>query len=398
MKTTKILERINLSMIVINFFLLQSYLVRFHIGPYPSNLQEILVITNLITFLGIIIKKREIKTLKHIFKYKIILTLISLSLISLIVVNINDTISAIRHMKFLMFASIFTFIFLESIKTKKERWKVIEWGALGAITFGIFSIIWNATGHNQTHDLRLNGPLNSAVSMAFYMAPFFIFTAIQYIKTREKRFLLEATALLVMIILTKSMGAYMGITATIALFIGMQKKDLLKNKIIKFGLISTILIVVVTIFITKILPSIQTNYSSLDERGQIWKTTKALMFQPENAIFGLGVGQFEYQYKTNVQDVLHGEKPLDFNNPHPHNIFLLFWTEYGFLGLFLIIKLLYLTTKKLRTEEIANYILLYFFIHGLIDSPFFKNDMLILFLMFSEIMLMKNKKITEKHT
>ena len=81
---------------------------------------------------------------------------------------------------------------------------------------------------------------------------------------------------------------------------------------------------------------------------------------------------------------------------YPHNIFLNFWSELGILGAlifdwlivkYLIISLgLFLFNKKIKQNSVNRYLALGLFsamivilVHGLVDVPFFKNDLAALF-------------------
>ncbi len=72
---------------------------------------------------------------------------------------------------------------------------------------------------------------------------------------------------------------------------------------------------------------------------------------------------------------LHGFSAL--NVSYPHNIFLNFWLEMGLLGLvsFCAILLLTFRQKKLAVTVFLTILIL----HGLVDVPYFKNDLSVLF-------------------
>jgi O-antigen ligase/polysaccharide polymerase Wzy-like membrane protein len=374
------------SLILLTLFFLQAYLVRFSIGSYPTNLLEILIGVSAIAFLiTIITKKRFIKTIKAILNHWIITTLILLTVISLLTTEIFNYLDFIRHSKFLFFGLIFGFIFLETFKTPAQRIKAFRVAGYGAITFGIFSLIYNLLGHNVAYDLRLLGPLDAAVYLAYYLAPFLIFFTIQATKTRKNLDIAAAIVLGLLVIATRSMGA-IGASFAIILYYLFRQSNLaiLKQRITKIALAVAAIIVVVAIFYTKILPTIQTEYSSLDERGQIWKTTTHLLSDPGNLIWGLGFGQFQYHYENSVVEVL-GQEPLDYIVLQPHNIFLLFMSQYGLLGLLVIFVIFHRTLT--RNKTVFSYMLIYFLLHGLIDTPIFKNDLLIIFVILLEIVL-----------
>ncbi len=398
------------TLVLINLLLLQSYLIRFSIGGYPTNLQEILIGTTAIFFIIEIVKNRKfLQTLKNIWTHKIILIFIGLTMISLgliltetITISpvLKENLDLIRHLKFLFFATVLGFIFLETFRTKEKRSAAIMIAGLGAILFGIFSVTYNLLGYNVTHDLRLLGPLDAAVYLAFYLTPFFLYFSIKFIdSTRKKSYLFYAIILAFLILATRSMGAIGGSFVVILIYL-VKNGTFLKTKASKIALATITVIIFGGIFYTKILPTFQTEYSSLDERGEIWTTAASLLKEPKNAILGVGFGQFQNQYFNNAEAILE-KAPLDFYVLQPHNIFLLFIFHYGFLGVIFLGFLIFQTIKKIIKSEnpsFALFIILYFFIHGLIDTPYFKNDLLILLIIFLEMGLISTQKLNpSKH-
>jgi len=303
----------------------------------------------------------------------------------------------IRHFKFLFFASILSFIFLETFKKEKERHAGLRIMGIGAIAFGLFSGLYNLLGYNVTHDLRLLGPLDAAVYLAFYLTPFFIYFTIKAFENRRKSNIIYALILAGLLIATRSMGAIGG-SLVVILFYLFRRSNLkiLKSRLNKILLAIVTIAILGTIFYSKVLPTLDTQYSSLDERGQIWLTSIELLKEPKTIATGLGFGQFQQHYFDNVKEVL-GHEPLDYYVLQPHNIFLLFIFHFGILGLVLLLMIIHksliklLEFKKIDSSVIASFILFYFFVHGMIDTPLFKNDLLILLLLFAELSLVKTR-------
>ncbi|MFA7685402.1 MAG: O-antigen ligase family protein [Candidatus Gracilibacteria bacterium] len=387
-------KKLNVGLLFLNIFFLQSYLIRLNILGYPTNLQEILIFIQVFTFLlSTIIDKNFSQTFRNIRNHWVGNTFILLTAISILTVDIIDNIYFIRHLRFLLMAVVLSFIFIETLKSEKSRLEGLKIMGEGAIIFGIFSAIYNLMGYNVTFDYRLLGPLDAAVYLAYYFAPFFIFFSIQFLEHKKKSDLAHAIILGLLIIATRSMGTIGG-TFLVLMFYFFKKSDLgifksKKNKII-LGIISTL--VVGTIFYTKILPTIQTNYSSLSERGEIWQTSIHLFDDPLDLVWGIGYGQFQNQYETNVKAIL-GHNPLDYYVLQPHNIFLLFIFQYGIVGIIFLFACIVRTIKnlsyplvgKIDLKMISNFIILYFLLHGIIDTPFFKNDLLFLLILFFEL-------------
>lgn len=382
------IAKLNKYLLIFNLFFLQSYLIRFKIGSYPTNLQEILILLQTIIYFASIFKTKKLQEIfRDLKKYRILNSFILLTFISILLVPVFDYITFIRHLKFLFFGGILVFIFLQTYE-KETRIQALKIAGYGAVLFGLFSLAYNLLGFNVTHDYRLIGPLDSAVYLAYFLTPFSLLFAIEYLKNCKKSDLTFAITLLVLILLTRSMGALLAGFLTLTIYFWEKYKfSARQNRKIFWTIVSTGIVIFATIFISKILPTFTTNYSSLDERGEIWTTSLALLKDPGNLFFGLGYGQFQYHYLQNAESTL-GRLPLDFYVLQPHNVFLLFIFQYGILGLLLIIFIITKTLKRLDdTKNIAAFMLLYFLIHGLIDTPIFKNDLLLLFILLSETSL-----------
>lgn len=408
------LEKLTRILLFSNLFFLESYLIRFKIFSYPTNLQEILIALTVFSFFTqSIFSKTFFKKIKNFYSHKIITVFVLLTAISVLTVDPINSLDFFRHLKFSAFAIAFVYLFLETFKTTEEKISAIRIGGFGAICFGIFSIIYNLLGYNVASDLRLLGPLDAAVYLAYYMTPFFIFFVLEFIRNvnkneksknvfdSQKINLIYAISLLVLVLATRSAGAILGSFLVIS-FYALKNSNIkiLSLKATKITLAIIGIAVLVGIFYTKILPSFQTKYSSLNERQEIWTTSLYLAKEPSTLVFGLGVGQFQEYYLENSDKVL-GYKPLDYYVLQPHNIFFLFIFQYGVLGLLFIAICIFRTFKKASVSEnstdktsslIFTFILLYFFLHGMIDTPFYKNDMLILFILFMELGLRRTSK------
>jgi len=134
-------------------------------------------------------------------------------------------------------------------------------------------------------------------------------------------------------------------------------------------------------------------YSSLHSRIMIWNS--ALAISRDHWLFGIGGGNFQQAYLDYAQKF--PEPYIEWAAPMPHNIFLAFLVQLGIVGLVSFCALLVLTFGRIWNLEsgILNldskfkfqdsmYLwslayLIYLIIHGLIDTPYWKNDLAILF-------------------
>jgi O-antigen ligase len=410
------INKINKILLFTNLFFLQSYLIRFEIGGIPTNLQDILLALNIISFLVLIFQeKRFAQSLKNIFGNKIILSFTVLTAISAVlsqlgIIEILSQTDFIRHLKFAFTALALSSIFLESYKTKEEKEHGLLVLGIGALIFAIYSFYHNMFGFNVAYDNRLRGPLDSAVYLAYYLSPFFlVFSHKTWQMWRDKNrdikkfrlFLAISFGFLAFIIATRSMGSLAANLAILGTYLFFQKNIISKK--FKAILVSALVVVAGITFFTKILPSFSTESTSLNERGEIWTTAKEIIItKPLTTLSrGVGLSQFEAHYKNNVEKTI-GKAPLDFNILQPHNHILLFLFHYGFLGIALLALIGFKTVKNfwqiIQKPESADtiktystFVISYFLIHGLIDTPWYKNDLLFLFILFSSLLILNTK-------
>lgn len=116
--------------------------------------------------------------------------------------------------------------------------------------------------------------------------------------------------------------------------------------------------------------------TSVDSRIVIYEVSRQLFV--ENCFWGIGPGSFQAKYLSKQAD----NPPFpQWAVPHPHNNFLLTLLEGGslaFLG-FLLLLLKKWEIKKTPFGVPLFLILVYFLVHGVIDTTIWKNDLATLF-------------------
>jgi O-antigen ligase len=130
------------------------------------------------------------------------------------------------------------------------------------------------------------------------------------------------------------------------------------------------------------------NLRSVQSRICLWKISGEVV--KEKPIFGTGLASFENTARNNkICD------PGIVN--YPHNIGYNFWLETGLLGLASFITLVYVVWEGVSRSK--SYLavgimaaLVYIFIHGIVDVPYFKNDLSSQFWVFTAIVAWLNKE------
>lgn len=149
-------------------------------------------------------------------------------------------------------------------------------------------------------------------------------------------------------------------------------------------------------------------------RKQQWRETWSMLSsQPKNFIFGAGLSNYQNTVAPFHQKGIffNKDRDKDFRRKivlfdknykakywrpvevymYPHNLILNFWTELGLAGMILfiwiIIKFFYQGIKIFQNSNNTNKYLslgligaiIVIIIHGMVDVPYFKNDLAILF-------------------
>ncbi len=146
---------------------------------------------------------------------------------------------------------------------------------------------------------------------------------------------------------------------------------------------SIVALVVVGVVLAGVVSPLQRALLFRDQSGQnrltLWRyTSEFLTRSPNNFVFGAGVRQFFRKVQKPHYDVKKLERLI-----YPHNIVLNFWSEIGLFGMLaflgMLVYLAWLThCQRLQSPYLAMGLLAAlttFGVHGLVDVPYFKNDL-----------------------
>lgn len=443
-----VLNRINpKSAILLTIFMLPSYLIRFNILGIPSTLLEVSI---LITFLNWLFnnrkflftkKKEKIEKQAYPFGWEMMLVLV-ISFIAVFIGGLSS--SALGIFKAYFFEPLLLVILiLNNFKNEKGIRQIIFALSLSSLLVSLLAIWQKITGQFIFNDFWAQAKTRRVVSfygypnaVALFIGPLIPLMLGDFIsrwkeKIKLKNILYQIFLLicivsgLLSIYFAKSKGALiaLAITLLIIIFIKLRKKI----KLILLGLAIIIIPVFVYFQRDEINFKLETSLSWQVRQLQ-WQETMA-MLTDGNFLWGSGLANYQNKIKDYHQDgfffnkdadpkfrlkVVFGDdqnyrderwQPLEIYL-YPHNIFLNFWTELGFIGMILfiwiIIKFLVLSLKYYQQEKNNKNgsILLALFasmmiivIHGLVDVPYFKNDLSVLFwLLISMLGIIKISK------
>jgi len=178
------------------------------------------------------------------------------------------------------------------------------------------------------------------------------------------------------IIFTKSQGAWIGLAVGVLVFLFFVGYKKIAVAVAILGIIFSLLIPSMR---QAVLFQDQANQNRLRLWGYTWTF---LSKSPKNFILGAGVRQFFRKVQKPYYDKIVMERLI-----YPHNIFLNFWMEIGLFGMFAVITMLgyvfYLANKIRKNYKLIGAGLMgaltILGAHGLVDVPYFKNDLAFLF-------------------
>lgn len=369
--------------------LLPGYLIRASLFGLPFTLLEAMILILFLMFL----LKNKFSWLKNFYRnhffWPTIVFLAAATLSFLISPNLRAA-AGIWKAYFLE-PILFFIVLISTLKTTKEI-KNIFW----ALGFSAVSLSLIALGQKiglaglaalvPPQFLKPTGAVDRVTSilgypnaLGLYLSPIIIlFVGFLF---WEKKIFLNILKIIVIvlsfttIVLAKSEAAFLALLIVGLLYLLSRKKTLIWG----------VLIVIILLGVFFALPQINqylTNKLLLQDysgfiRRLIWQESWQML--KDHWFFGAGLAGYQTQiapYHLPTFEIFL----------YPHNIILNFWSELGLIGLlaflWLIIKYSAFNLKNLITNKFSWVflaIILQFIIHGLVDAPYFRNDLAVLF-------------------
>ncbi len=183
------------------------------------------------------------------------------------------------------------------------------------------------------------------------------------------------------LLFSMSRAGWLGLAAAGLLYLVTAADKILIKKIIVTFMVLVLVLLCIPNFRYRLILPFYKEKSSIS-RLSLWHT--GIKGIKESPFFGLGLTGFAQKWPQ-----LNTDPNLESHN-FPHNIFLNFWLETGLMGLVSIISIfIYGIATGLKTrQDIYKFGVALFLVclitQGLIDNPYFKNDLALMFwLIFS---------------
>lgn len=282
-------------------------------------------------------------------------------------------------------------VIFEAQDERKRNLFIVGWGlgllatALGSLSFVLLGVM--------TYDQRLSGIYTSPNFLASFLAPAIFFLQYFFLYSEKKTwirfFVVGAGFVLVasMLYATRSYGVWLALFISLAFFLFLQQTVLITKK--NWLLATGVLLVFAGFFLIeapsdkwRALISFEER-SSMASRLMIWQSAERI--REDHWFFGIGVGRFQSVYL----DYQRFFPPyLEWAVPEPHNLYMALLLSTGIIGffgfcllvgrfLFLGVRFLWHSKEKEKRHLALTLlsILVFYLAYGLVDTPYFKNDL-----------------------
>lgn len=312
-------------------------------------------------------------------------------------------------------------LFLIALTVKKRSGfvRMLNFYTISALVLSLWGLWQVLTNTFITPDFRASGPFESANYLALYISPAVLYVLVKIkeqifgssgkharVLFKSPQLLLEVIVfaiLLLALLFSKSYAAMLAVFVATTCYFLFEYFQYLKSqqkfrsvwKIFVCGFLGLVVLLMVVFAIdpgkwNKLFKFADRNSSSV--RVEVYTISADLI--KENWLKGIGLGQFPVRYQLDSQRIL-GHLPYELNMLHPHNLYLAAWLNLGLLGLLSFLFIVFWCFKKswsylknfgykkpdamLKLRVCAFALLLIELVHGFLDTPFFKNDLALLF-------------------
>lgn len=393
--------RLAISILPLAFLL---YMIKFQLFGIPFTVVEMMVYLSFLAYVLLSLKKLEQveKIGKKEWLWPLLLFLLAV-IFSLLIVPENISVwgemvetrrQALGIFKgWILMPLLFFLMWYSAVRQEKKNWylgmRLYVISAL-VLSFSAFYQVFTGSYIHYLED-RASGPFTNANYLSLYLGPAFVFLLIYLIKKWKRIPALEiALSVLSLVILalaiyfSKSYACWIAIFGVFVVYFLFQIK---KFSFRSVGVVLGALLLVCVLFWTQIGTQKFDRLIGVSSSARIEAWKVSLDFIKENPISGIGLWQFEPQYKLKAAEIL-GKRPYELSILHPHNIFLAFWLNTGILGLIAFLWFLTVCFWKLKKNKsleviISCAMLFYIVLHGFFDTPFWKNDLALQFFMIS---------------
>ena len=358
---------------------LPLYVVRWHIGPLPTTLLELLILITVVAYVATLWTERRLPAARTAYDIPIALLLLA-GLIGIVVSPDHVRAIGIYRAYFVEAVACF-YIAVDLLRTRDDLRTVLLVAAAGSCVMAIGQIVSFAFAVAQ-HTLQLGDApsfLNtSANAVAMYLEPPLAFAVgFTVFASRPKERWIGAgvlALLLVANILTLSRASYLAMAVLATVLVLSLQSNRWRLRAVAILAALGVAVLEIPIVNQRLLNLAQ----SVTNRTTLYREAFEMLSQ--RPIFGAGISGFPIR----VAPFRPASLPVQL---YPHDMWLTTWSELGLLGVLslavIFFGLLWRGARALpRATDIYRPVLwgavgalILYSVHGLFDSPYWKNDL-----------------------
>ncbi len=363
-------------------FAIPTYVIKLNIGPIPTTVVEVMLWG---MFIGWLIPS-PLARLKALVKTYSPLTIpLILILVGLVIGTIvsTDLRLSLGIVKGWFVSPILLYGMTLVMFERKQISSLVNALMLSALALSIVALYQVATGNFITVDHRASAWLASANYLSLYLVPILLVSTYWLLNSKSRlyqiwfwiSFVLGALA----VFFSFSYGGWLALIVG-GLVLGIWQFRHRWQFWVGGGAIALIAAATqITSERVERMINIATQ-SSVSVRLQVWATD--LLMAKEKWLTGIGLGQYPARYPEFVTRLY--PKPLEAGMLHAHNLYLQFLLNLGIAGLagfvWLVVKFfVFLKNCPASWAIPLTAAMVAILVHGLVDTPYWKNDLSYLF-------------------
>lgn len=356
---------------------LPFYLVRFSIGPIPTTLLEVYVLV-LIGFSVMGYGVSGLREARSIYKPWIWPTGVFLCASLAAVFWSPVPVSGFGLWRAYILEPLAVFFFLPILfRSDKDR-RLAEWfmsGVVLIVTAWAFAQYAGVLPIPSPWDVaieagrRATGPFPFPNALALFVVPLGAYLFSSWMKDKKQwLYFVGVIGAFVSCVLAQSDGGLLALAAVIVLVLLNEKK--LRLPVLSLVVLFALVAILVPQTRNKIVE--EATFQSWSGRVRIWMWDETRRMLADYPLTGAGMAGYPVRFAP------YHEKPFIEVFQYPHNIVLNFWSETGLIGLIAFGWIVFVWIKR-RNDWAALAPLVAILIHGLVDVPYFKNDLAMAF-------------------
>lgn len=359
------------------------YIVRWHVGPLPTTLLESLILLTCVLYALTLWRHRAPLPRRTPYDIPIAIFLIAGAIAIFIAPDHRAGLGVYRA--FLLEPVAIFYVATAVLRSTAEVKPVLIAAAVSACAYSLAVVVTFMSVYLNGHLVPSNAPGVFGINpnaVALYLEPiaavalgFFVFA---YSSTSRVTAAVVLVFVLPALVCTLSRGALLA-GAVLALVTVLSVRDLrLRLGLLAAAVVGALAVSRIPFVAARLAHQLDPHYATLALRLAIWKVTLRML--SDHPIFGAGISGYQTvmaHYRTRN---LHPE-------PYAHNIFLTTWSEVGLIGVLafavILFGLMWRAWRSFGSAQDLSRPLLWglfaawvvFLVHGLVDSPYWKNDL-----------------------